>query len=75
VRRGRMPKSQQIHSLVPRDLYRAVKAELRAQDRTVREWLIEKMTEEIRKGPQFRAFLKEQAQRPEADETGLLRKS
>ena len=70
-----MAKTQQIHSLVPRDLYRAVKAELRSQDRTVREWLIEKMTEEVKKGPEFRAFLKEQAQRPEADHTGLLRKN
>ena len=69
-----MPKSQQIHSLVPRDLYRAVKAELRSQDRTVREWLIEKMTEEVKNGPEFRAFLREQSNRPEADETGLLRK-
>lgn len=68
-------KSQQIHSLVPRDLYRAVKAELRAQDRTVREWLIEQMTNMVKEGPQFRAFLREQSKRPEADQVGLLPKS
>ncbi len=69
-----MAKLRQIHSLVPRDLYMAAKAELRSQGRTVREWLVEQMTALVREGPAFRAFLREQAKRPEAEQRGMLPK-
>jgi hypothetical protein len=70
-----MARTRQIHSLVPKDLYMAAKAELRGQGRTVREWLVEQMTWLVKDGPAFRAFLREHSQRPEAKQRGLLPKN
>ncbi len=67
-----MAKLRQIHSLVPRDLYMAAKAELRSQGRTVREWLVEQMARLVKEGPHYRAFLREQSRRPEAEQRGML---
>ncbi len=70
--RGQIHSLRQIHSLVPLDLYLAAKAELRGQGRTVREWLVEQMTALVKEGPQYRAFLRKQAKRPEAEQRGML---
>lgn len=57
---------------LPPHLYRALKAEIRSQGMTVRDWLVAQMKRELQEGPAWRAFIREQSQRPEANEVGLL---
>jgi hypothetical protein len=74
MKRKTRAKQKLIMFEVPPDLYRAVKAEVRSHGITFRDWINTQMRDLLREGPLWRAFLREQADRPEANERGALGK-
>lgn len=67
-------KQRDVLLYLPPSLYKAAKAEIRSQGLTVRDWVIKKLTEELEKGPRWRAFLHEEGNRPEAKQRGVAAK-
>lgn len=63
-------KTKDVIFQLPPDLHNSIKAEVRSQGISLTSWMTNQMMQELKKGPLWRAFLKEQAQRPEALERG-----
>lgn len=73
-KRKTRPRQRAVLFEFPPDLYLALKATLRAEGRTIRDWFIEQMQKKLQASPKWRAYLALESTAIEALERGSLRR-